>query len=128
MLKRWILFFLFLIFSIIPETFGSGIIFTNPFGSASTYGLSPFWEWRTIESEHFQVVFPSHLKTIAHQATQYLEEAHGLLSPIFKWTPAHKPPVLVIDNQDLANGLTMAVGRFGMILWVMPPESSSNTN
>ncbi len=107
----------------------ASIIYTsNLFSPADPYGLSPYWNWKTIESEHFRVTFPEELKAVAKKATGYLEEAHSLLSPVLRWEPHTKAQILLIDNQDLANGLTSPIGRFGIILWVTPPDSWGSTN
>ena len=71
-------------------------------------GLSPYWNWKTIESEHFRVTFPADLEETAQKETNYLEEAHSVLSPRLYWQPWRKTQILVIDNADLANGLTSA--------------------
>ncbi|MEO5969170.1 MAG: hypothetical protein ABIQ95_04520 [Bdellovibrionia bacterium] len=111
-----------------PYAYATPIIKTNPFPSADPYGLSPFWKWKTIESENFFVTFPEELSEVANRATNYLEEAQSILSPILKWKPSYKPQVLVIDNQDTANGLTTPLAKFGIILWAIPPDSTSSTN
>ena len=91
-------------------------------GLGDQFGLSPFWDWKTIESRHFRVTFPAELQVMANKTTNYLEEAHKLLSPVLQWTPHYKVQVLVIDNTDAANGLSGAVGRIGMVLMVTPPD------
>src|SRR4051812_9334847 len=88
-----------------PTAHASPIIKSNPFPYADPYGLSPFWTWKTIESENFRVTFPEELSEVANLATGYLEEAHSILSPLLRWKPSYKTQILVIDNQDSANGL-----------------------
>ena len=103
--------------------------FTNPAQAAlfhwpasSPFGLSPFWQWKQIETEHFWITYPQELEQIAQRAASLYEEAHQILSPIFQWEPHYKVQVLIVDNQDQGNGLTSAVGRLGMVLWVTPPS------
>lgn len=91
-------------------------------GIADQVGLSPFWNWKTIETEHFRVTFPANLADTAQKEANYLEEAHSVLSPKLYWKPWYKTQILVIDNADLANGLTSAQLRLGLILWVTPPD------
>ena len=90
--------------------------------SYNPFGLSPFWQWRQIETEHFKITYPQELEAIAQRTAQLYEESHQVLSPIFKWEPQYKVQVLVVDNQDQGNGLSSAVGRLGMVLWVTPPS------
>ncbi len=90
-------------------------------------GLSPFWKWRTIESTHFRVTFPEELEAVAQKTTGYFEEAHQFLSKTLFWEPGTKVQVLVIDNTDMANGLTSPVLRFGIALMVTPPDNWFST-
>lgn len=91
------------------------------------FGLSPFWNWKTIKTPHFRVIFPEELQPIAGRTADYLEKTHQLLSPYLKWEPRTKTDVLVIDNEDSANGLSSAALRFGMILQVTPPDNWFST-
>jgi hypothetical protein len=111
-----------------PSAHASPIVKTNPFPYADPYGLSPFWKWKTIESENFRVTFPEELAEVANRATNYLEEAQSILSPLLRWKPSYKPQILIIDNQDSANGLTTPLAQFGIILWATPPDTTSSTN
>ncbi|MGK5082450.1 hypothetical protein WDW37_04015 [Bdellovibrionota bacterium FG-1] len=90
-------------------------------------GLSPFWHWQTLESEHFRVTFPAELSPVAQRMAGHLEQAHSILAPRLHWQPWHKTQILVIDNADLANGLTTAVARLGIVLYVTPPDSWFST-
>ena len=96
-------------------------------GIGDSLGLSPYWNWKTIESEHFRVTFPADLSNTAEKATQYLEEAHRLLSPILYWQASYRVPILVIDNSDESNGMTTAFLRFGIVLVTTPPENWFST-
>ena len=104
------------------------LIYTDdPFASADPYGLSPFWTWKTIETENFRITYPEELRPLAQKAANYLEEAESFLSPLLHWKPQDKIQILVIDNQDSANGITSAFTRFGIILWVTPPDTTYGT-
>ncbi len=100
----------------------------NPFSSADPYGISPFFNWKTIESEHFRITFPEEYSPVAQRVANIYEEAHQTYIPLFRWEPNQKTQVVLLDNQDSANGITSALGRFGMILWMTLPESSDNIN
>jgi Tol biopolymer transport system component len=90
-------------------------------------GLSPYWSWKTIETEHFRLSFPAELEDTAQKSANYLEEAHTFLSPRLHWESRTKVQVLVIDNADAANGLTSPLGRLGMIFYVTPPDPFFST-
>src|SRR3712207_1369802 len=73
-------------------------------------GFSPYWDWKTLESERFRVTFPAGLEDTAQKSAAYLEEAHRLLAPFLAWEPAFRTQVVLVDNADAANGLTTPVG------------------
>src|SRR4051812_12797919 len=88
---------------LVPHPSDASIIYTvNPFEAADSYGLSPFWNWKTIETENFRITFPAELRKVANRSAGFLEEAHSFLSPLLLWTPKNKTQILVIDNQDEA--------------------------
>jgi len=93
-----------------------------------TLGFSPYNDWKTIETEHFRITFPVELSSTAQRAANYLEEAHSILSPRLRWVPHYKTQIMLVDNSDLANGLTTPVQRLGITLYVTPPENWFSTN
>ena len=90
-------------------------------------GLSPFWDWYTLESDHFRVTFPLELKKQAELSTQYLEEAHSVLSKSLIWDPKNKTQILIIDNSDMANGFTSPELRTGIVFYLAPPDNWFST-
>lgn len=121
------LFFIFIgILGLPKPSFSSTLQPIEGFGDV--LGISPFYDWKTIETDHFRVTFPSELSPTAQKCAQYLEQAHRLISPELQWSPKFRTQVLIIDNSDLANGMASAVQRFGIILQVTPPESWFNIN
>jgi hypothetical protein len=94
---------------------------------AETLGLSPFWNWKVIETEHFRITFPAKLEDTARKEAQYLEEADSFLSPRLYWHVRYRTPILVVDNVDAGNGLTSATARFGIVLQVAPPDNWFST-
>jgi len=92
-------------------------------GPGDTLGLSPFWAYKTIETDHFRITFPEELTETAQKVANYLEEAHRLESPRLFWEANYRANILVIDNQDSENGLTTAEARFGIALYVTPPDN-----
>ncbi len=99
----------------------------TPTGIGDQLGLSPYWDWKTIETEHFRLTFPKELSDIAMKAANDLEEANSILSPALRWQPSEKAPILVIDNADEANGLTTPLLDFGILLYVTPPDNWFST-
>jgi hypothetical protein len=131
--RRSILFIISGAFSVlgtlgVHPSLASPVIQVYPFSDIDPYGVSPFLAWKTIETEHFNIVFPEPLVATAQRASIYLEEANLLLSPTLNWQSRKKVQVLVLDNQDSANGLTSPLAGFGMILWATPPDVNSTIN
>ena len=128
-LKNWLFLALFCLLYASPvATWANGIIVGNPFSSANPYGISPFHDWKTLESEHFRITFPAELSKVAQRVANLYEEVHQHYVPLFRWEPKQKTLVVLLDNQDTANGLTSPLGRFGMVLWMTPPDSWQNIN
>ena len=96
-------------------------------GLAATLNLSPFWDWKVIETDHFRITFPAPLADIAQRAANNLEEAHAVLSKRLYWESSRKVPIMLIDNADSANGLTSPLERFGIALYVTPPDGWFST-
>lgn len=91
-----------------------------------TFHLDPTLNWKTLETPHFRVVYPESLDYAAGRVGMYLEEAHTLYVPRFRWEPRTKTSVLLVDNEDSANGLSAAALRIGILLRLVPPDSWSS--
>lgn len=91
------------------------------------FGLSPHWDWKTIESEHFRIVFPVELEKVAQKTARYYEEAFAALHQKLFWNPSRKTQVVLVDNADAANGLASATLRLGMVLILTPPDPYFST-
>lgn len=96
--------------------------------TGDSLGLSPFWSWKQIETEHFRFVFPAEVSKQAEQVARIYEEAHETLKEELRWEPLTKVNVLLVDNADSANGLTTPVSRFGMLLYLTPPDPFFSTD
>lgn len=87
------------------------------------YGISPYESWKTVQTPHFRITYPDTLEPVVSKIAGYLEEAHLTLSPVLYWEPRQKTQVVLTDNTDLANGLTAATLRLGLILYMTPPDN-----
>lgn len=97
-------------------------------GAGDEFGLSPFWKWKEIETTRFRITFPEELEEQAKRVAQLYEDAHETLKTELAWEPRHKVQVLLTDGTDAANGMTTPLSRFGMILYLTPPETWFSTN
>lgn len=62
------------------------------------------FKFSTVETEHFSIHFHDGLEDAAKKAAIIAELAHERLIPQFKWTPAEKTQIVLIDDSDFANG------------------------
>lgn len=90
-------------------------------------GLNPSTHYQVLETDHFKITFDQKLEKFTSIAAPLLEEAHQTLSPLLKWQPRNKISVLVIDNEDSANGFALPALRVGIVLMATPPEPWFNT-
>lgn len=97
-------------------------------GIGDELGLSPFWDWKEIKTEHFRVVFPAEISKQAEKVARLYEEAHIDLRFDLRWEPSTRVNVLVVDNSDAANGMTTPISRFGMLLYLTPPDAFFSTD
>jgi len=91
-------------------------------------GLSPYTDYKTFETEHFQMIYPEKYFSFTKLAAEDLEHVHAILSPILKWAPRTKTHILVTDNADDANGFTMPAFRVGIVLIATPPDPYFSTS
>lgn len=97
-------------------------------GPGDDLGLSPFWDWKEIKTEHFRVVFPAQISKQAEKVATLYEEAHSVLKNDLRWESPNRVNVLLVDNADAANGLSTPISRFGMLLYLTPPDSFFSTD
>jgi Tol biopolymer transport system component len=91
-------------------------------------GLSPVTKYQTFDTEHFHFIYKDGYFAFTEKAALYYEQAHSILSPILKWSPRSKTTVVIADNEDSANGFTLASLRVGMVLIATPPEAWFSTS
>ncbi|MBS1959026.1 MAG: PD40 domain-containing protein [Bdellovibrionales bacterium] len=103
------------------------LLFSVPAAHAQNFidliGLSPYTKYKTFETEHFNFIYQEGYFAFSERAAVHLEHAHEVLSPILKWEPRGKTNILVVDNSDSANGLTMPPLRVGIVLIATPPDA-----
>lgn len=81
--------------------------------------------YSTIETAHFAIHYHQGLEAAAQKATRLAEEAHEKLTREFKWQPAEKTQVILIDDSDFTNGLAITIPYNTIYLQVVPPSLAS---
>lgn len=71
-------------------------LFSQPFDPSLT--------WRTIESEHFSIHFHQDEEDVALETAEISEDVYKRITEFLEWKPQGKTQIVIVDNQDLANG------------------------
>ena len=79
----------------------------------------------TIETPHFSIHFHQGLQPVAQKTSLIAEEAHVKLVKEFLWQPGEKTQVLLIDDSDFLNGLSVTAPYNTIYLHVVPPSLAS---
>ena len=81
----------------------------------------PSLDWKSIESAHFVIHYPSVLEVFARYSLEQAELAHRDLSGLLDWVPEFKTHITVSDFQDSANGWATILPTNQMHLYAYPP-------
>ncbi|MEZ4400424.1 MAG: DPP IV N-terminal domain-containing protein [Kofleriaceae bacterium] len=81
--------------------------------------------WQTVESEHFVVSFPGPLADVARRVAVVAERAHRVLAPALAHAPTGKTSIVILDDNDGANGFANVLPRNQVTLYASAPNSSS---
>lgn len=88
----------------------------------------PDLDWYTLETEHFNIHYPTGLEPIARRIAQVSEAAHARLSGPLGYAPAARTEVLVTDTSENANGSATALPYNAIRLFVTAPDDFSPLN
>ncbi|MBK9031590.1 MAG: PD40 domain-containing protein [Myxococcales bacterium] len=81
--------------------------------------------WQTVESEHFAVHFAAPLADVGRRIAVLAERAHRVLAPVLDHAPAEKTHIVLIDDNDGANGFANVLPRNAVTLYASAPNSGS---
>jgi WD40 repeat protein len=88
--------------------------------------LDTSFTFSTIETAHFSVHFHQGGEQLARKAAALAEEAHGRLTAEFLWQPAEKTQLVLIDDSDFTNGLTVTIPYNTIYIQTVPPSLASS--
>ncbi len=91
--------------------------------------LPPQDGYKRFKTPHFEVIYPESLRALSQETGAYLEEAHGLMANFFvpeDQQNTRRTVVILTDNTDLSNGLTVVTGHQGLVLFMVPPDPYSS--
>lgn len=92
---------------------------------ASARAGDPDRVWRTVESEHFTITYSGDLDAVARRVAVIAERAHRVLTPVFDHRPRGKTHIVIVDDNDGANGFASVLPRNQVTLYASAPISSS---
>lgn len=79
-------------------------------------------KWKTIQTDHFNIHYPSSIEEAAKRLTVIAEEAHEFLSKKEKWETWSRVDVVLIDTTDLANGNSTPLPYNKIVLYLTNPQ------
>lgn len=87
--------------------------------------VDPAIHWRTLDTDHFEVIFSKGSESLARAYAFEAERAYADLKPVFKEV-TEKTIVVILDNTDLTNGYASFLPYAQVVIYpVMPADSSS---
>jgi hypothetical protein len=94
--------------------------------SASLFGIGAFnmfsgrnhgeLVWKVLETDHYQIVYHEPLEDCACASAEVCEAAYSAYVQTYGYTPKHKIPVYISDQDEIANGAT--VFTWYVFVWV----------
>ncbi len=81
--------------------------------------------WLTIETDHFAIHYAQPLAEVAQRVAVLAERAHRVLAPVLDRDPEDKTHVVIIDDNDGANGFASVLPRNEITLYASAPNAGS---
>lgn len=95
----------------------------RPVGAANLF--PPGLSWRTLTSDHFYIHFPREMEPLAREVAELAEAVHARQSERLDWTPHARTHVVLVDNDDRANGFATPLPFNWMVLFVTQPDGDT---
>ncbi|EKD42508.1 MAG: surface protein, partial [uncultured bacterium] len=92
-------------------------------GQAKAAFYDPYYEVRTVKTEHFYIHYPRQVSSAAKDLMDIVEKVHAKLAVKMKWNPWGRTHVVLVDKTDFANGLATVIPANYLLLYVSPPDA-----
>ncbi|MBK8252364.1 MAG: PD40 domain-containing protein [Polyangiaceae bacterium] len=102
----------------------AGVCFSTPAQAIN----DPELAWYTLQTDHFNIHYPTGLEPIARRVAQVAEAAHYSLRGPLGHEPDDRTEVLITDNSESANGSANIVPYNTIRLFVTSPDDFSPLN
>ncbi len=93
--------------------------------AASAASYDPELDWRTLETEHFNITFHQGEEQLANELGSMAEDIHDRLAPAMGNDPRRPTEVVLVDHTDVANGYAMRLPVNTIVIFVTAPQESS---
>ena len=90
--------------------------------AAQAQFVDPSLRWRTLDTAHFSVHFPEHLREQGRVVAGTAESVYPRVTARFSWTPALRTHVVVLDSLDVSNGLASPLPFNYIQIVLTPPD------
>ena len=90
--------------------------------AAEAQFVDPSLHWRTLDTEHFSVHFPEHVRSPAQQVAGTAEFVFPRVTGLLRWTPESRTHIVVLDSLDLSNGLASPLPFNYVQILLAPPD------
>ncbi len=88
--------------------------------------FDPKYDVRTVKTEHFYIHYPRQVAPAAKDLMDIVEPIHTKLSEKYRWKPAGRTHLVLVDKTDSANGLATVIPANYVLLYVTPPDADSS--
>jgi hypothetical protein len=89
--------------------------------------IDPHKTWKTLETEHFEIIYSAQDRKLAEKFAAEAERAEVLLQPLLKTPMTAKVPVVLADITDSSNGAATPVPRSEIVVYPVMPSVSDPT-
>ena len=100
---------------------GAVLLLLLPAAAWATRALD--MDWRSLETEHFDVHYYVGEEELARRVASVAEDAYATLVPLFDFVPVDRCQVILTDHLDASNGLTSTIPYDKIVLYAYPPDA-----
>ncbi|MGE3972932.1 MAG: hypothetical protein AB7F59_00245 [Bdellovibrionales bacterium] len=98
------------------------LLFVFIFCSRGLAAPEPHIRWRTLQTEHFEIIFDADHPLLAQEVALQAERTYSLLVPVFQTAPS-KTVIWIYDRSDSPNGLATPFPRPMITLFPVLPTA-----
>ena len=101
--------------------FSTGVLLCLLAALPAAAQVPPDEAWRSVETEHFRITFPTHLEELGRRAGDLAEGAWLELTAQFREGPSGRVDIVLTDHADVSNGFARIWPSNRIVLYARPP-------